>query len=88
MNCGNRFVSTPKLPWEAGFLKDVLGGGAPSSLPWLTPVVIPRDLPSSGPSWLKVTPPVSEKRTRAKSQMLATLSFGRDKDRPNLWLSG
>ena len=62
---------------------DVLGGGAPSSLPWLTPVVIPRDLPSSGPSRLKVTPPVSEKRSRAKSHMLATLSFGRDKDRQN-----
>lgn len=57
--------------------------GQPSSLPWLTPVVIPRDLPSSGPSRLKVTPTVSEKRSRAKSQMLATVSFGRDKDRQN-----
>lgn len=45
--------------------------------------MIPTDLPRSGPSRLKVPPSVSENRSRAISQMLATVSFGRDKDRQN-----
>ena len=83
MNVGNRFVSTPRLPWESGFLKDVLGSGPSSSLPWLSPVLVPRDLPSAGSVRIKVTPSVIEKKTMAKSQMFSSISFGRDEKRQN-----
>ena len=42
---GNKFISVPKLPWESGFLKDVLGTPGPFSPPWLSPLVMPRNLP-------------------------------------------
>ncbi len=76
-------MSTPRLPWESGFLKDVLGSGPPSALPWLSPVLVPRDLPSAGSVRVKVTPSVGEKRSMAKSQMLSSISFGRDEKRQN-----
>lgn len=46
LGLGNKFVSTPKLPWESGFLKDVLGTPGSFSPPWLSPIVLPRNLPS------------------------------------------
>ena len=77
LNSGNKFASPLKLPWKSGFLKDVLGGGSASSLPWLSPVLVPRDLPSSGLSRLKVAPSINEKRSKAKAQMLTAVAFGK-----------
>lgn len=90
LNIGNKFVSPPRLPWESGFLRDVLSSGSTSALPWLNPLVIPKDLPSSGPSRLTVTPTVNEKRSIAKARMYQSVSASIDEERQSAlakWLN-
>ncbi|CAL1154662.1 unnamed protein product [Cladocopium goreaui] len=73
---GNKFVSVPQLPWETGFLRDVLGSPGSFAPPWLSPLVLPRNLPSVNAQPSVITMDVHEKKSLVRAHYQDRMTAG------------
>ena len=73
---GNKFVSVPQLPWETGFLRDVLGSPGSFAPPWLSPLVFPRNLPSVNAQPSVITMDVHEKKSLVRAHYQDGMTAG------------
>lgn len=78
---GTKFVSVPKLPWETGFLRDVLGTPGSFAPPWLTPLIMPRDLPLVYAEPIPLTLDISEKKMIVRNLYHERTAVGLDDKR-------
>ena len=81
LNSGNTFACSPMLPWDEGFLKDVLGPEGPTAMPWLSPLLIPRDLPPTQVPVLSFTSSVQDKVQVVRKRFYDQKNFGHDASR-------
>ena len=83
MNVGNTFTCSPLMPWDEGFLKDVLGTQDSRFMPWLAPLSIPRDCPPFVPPAVTLASSVSDKVQEVRKRFSARASFSHDVSRLN-----